>query len=88
MVLGKRIKKMEERIDGSEVDRKFYSADKFFILKDEKLEPILKQRDLFEILKDKRQEVQSLIKKEDLRFKSNPELTIIKAVEFYNQSTK
>lgn len=87
-LLVKRTKKLEERIDGSEVLRKFYVSDRFYILKNNTLKEIGKQKDLFDVLKDKKQEVQNYLKNQDLKFKSNPELTIIKAVEFYNQSNK
>jgi hypothetical protein len=86
-VFVKRTKKLEEKIYGSEVDRKFIPSDKFYIVNSNVVTTIDKQKDLLDALKDKREQVQNFIRTQELRFKLNPELTIVRSAELYNQST-
>ena len=86
-LLVKRIKKLEERVNGSEIDRRFLTADKFFIVHNNQLTAVSKQRDLLDALKERRQDVQNHLRSQNLNFKQDTESAIASAVDFFNQLT-
>lgn len=81
----KRVKILEEKIDGLVLERKFLPADQFFILKDKIYQPVKKQKDLLKILKDKRQELSQYKSRQKIKYKENPEQFIVRMTAYYNQ---
>ena len=78
-------KKIEEKIVDMTVERKFVSFNTYYVLKDGNYYLVNKQKSLLNLLKDKRQNIPKHLKKEKLKYKHDPEKTIIAIAEFYNQ---
>jgi len=87
-ILVKRIKRIEEKIEGNQVERRFIPADQYYLLKDGSYHAIGKQKSLINLLKDSRQNISQYLKQRKLKFKTGKEETIIAIAEFYNQSRK
>jgi hypothetical protein len=81
-----RQKKIEENIVDLAVERKFVSSNTYYALKDGHYYLVDKKSSLLNLLKDKRQSIMKQLKKEKLKYKHDPEKTIISMAEFYNQS--
>jgi hypothetical protein len=88
VVFAKRQKMLDEKIDGTEIEKKFRAADRYFLFINGEYHSIHKQRDLFDAMSEKRQAFQEYLKKEGLKFKNNPEAVIVRLAELYNQSHK
>ncbi|MEI9913043.1 MAG: hypothetical protein WDO71_27470, partial [Bacteroidota bacterium] len=69
IVYAKRIKLLEEKIDGMAVERKFLSRNVFFIYKENRYYPVKKLKTLLNALEDKRKEVQQYRSRLKLRYK-------------------
>lgn len=84
----RRHKKLEEKIEGFIIERKFISSDHFYVLKGGNYYPIGKQKSLLNLLKDSRQSIQRHLKQQKLKYRKEREKTIVQIAEFYNQSHK
>jgi hypothetical protein len=80
----KRSKLLKETIIATTLEKKFIDTDLYYIVKDGVFYPIRKKNELMELMKEKKEVVNTHLKNEDIKFKSNPELTISSAVNFYN----
>jgi hypothetical protein len=85
IVYAKRIKILEEKINGLIVERKFIPRNIFFIYKENSYYPVKKQKALIAVLKEKRNEVQQYRNQLKLRYKTNAEQVIVRTAEYYNQ---
>ena len=85
-IYAKRIKKIEENIVDLAIERKFVSADHFFVLKNGIYTAVNKQKTLLELMKDKKQGVVYHLKQQNLKFRKNREKAIVEMAKFYNQS--
>lgn len=81
----KRIKQLDEKISGLTVERKFIPEELYFLKKGETVQRIRRQGDLFDVLKDRKQDIQQFMRKEDLKFKNNTENVIALVAEYYNK---
>lgn len=74
-----------ETIVGVTLYRKFEESKKYFILKNDQYYSIANKRDLLNVLREHRKEIQDLLSAQNLNFRTAPQATIIAAVELYNQ---
>ena len=81
----KRAKLLEEKIDGLILERKFVTADQFYVEKDGRFYPVRKQQDLMRVLQEKRQELSRFKSREALKFKSGTEQFIVRMTEHFNE---
>lgn len=84
ILLAKRSKTMEEDKFGRELERKFIFKSQFYVVKDNSFTFIRKHKSLLTLLNDKNRELRLYIKKNKLKYRSNRELYITQAVDFYN----
>ena len=84
----KRSKRIEEKIEGNEIERRFIPADQYFVLKDGNYHVIKKQKTLVGLLKDNKQNIPQYLKQQKLKYKTDKEKTIAAIAKFYNQSRK
>lgn len=84
-VYAKRVKLLDEKIDGLTIERKFKPSDTYYIEKAGRFYAIDRQKDLFDALKDKKPALQDELRRSDLRFKHNPEMVIVRLASYYNQ---
>lgn len=81
----KRSKLIEESIVMNELVRKVAAKNFFNVFKDGDYYPVKKQKTIMPLIADKKNAVNSLMKASKIKFRSNPELAMIKIVELYNQ---
>jgi hypothetical protein len=84
-VYAKRVRKLEEKIDGLFIERKFILADQFFVLKVGVYYTVKKQKGLLALFKDKRQEISEYKGRLKQKYKTNPEQFIVNIADYYNQ---
>lgn len=88
-LLARRIKTMDAVIKGDLVTRRFFVKDRFYVFKDDLYYMVTNKREVFRLFDDKRSELKSEMRKQNLKFKrKNFESTLIKAVALYDQLTK
>lgn len=85
-VFATRQRKIDENIVDLAVERKFISADQFYIKKDGKFYHVDKQKKMLSLMKDSRENVGPYLKQRGLKFKNDREKTLVEAAKFYNQS--
>lgn len=81
----KRQKKIEEKHLDVRIDNVVISQDIYYVRKDGVYHPIKNKADLIHVLKDRRKEIAQRLKDNGLKFRQNPEQTMLIAVEYYNR---
>jgi hypothetical protein len=81
----RRVKLLEEKISGLQIERKFVEANKFFLLKNELLHQVWKQKKLMSLLNDSPQKITQFISQQELNYKKNREAAMMRIVSIYNQ---
>ena len=84
--VSKATKIITEEIVSMSVKREFEEKNSYYILKNNQYSPVYKKSGLFGILREHRKEIQDLLSKQRLKFKKDPQATIITAVNVYNQN--
>jgi hypothetical protein len=85
IAFAKRVKFLEEKIVGLEIERKFLVKDVFYIMKDNIYTRIKKAQSLLGVLNDKHSELAQHISQERIKYKSGAEAYIINVTEYYNK---
>ena len=83
--LAKRSMRIEENIVRVSVERKFVSADQYYLLKEGKYNNLKNEAALLNLVGDQKQTVKQVLRKKKIRFKKNPEQAIIAVAEYINQ---
>jgi hypothetical protein len=78
-------KSIDEKIEGTTLLHVVRDHTRYYIMKDDKYYWIRSTSDLLDALKDHRREVQQFISESRLKFRREPNQTIIAATEFYNK---
>jgi hypothetical protein len=85
-LFAKRQKKISEKITAEEGDQLWFAEnDHFFIFKKNKYYSIKDKNDLFDFFKDRKKDLKKYLRKNKIKFKNEPELAILKSVEYYDQ---
>jgi len=84
-VLVKRRKKYEETVTSSGVISQFTEDDYFFVKKNNLYYPVHNKKTTLQVFKDKKKDLQKLLRKNKIKFKPDPEFGIVKAAEYYDQ---
>jgi hypothetical protein len=87
-LFARRNKKIDEKIEGLAIERKFVASDQFFALKDGSYKRINNKKSLLNLVKDRRQNVMKHLRQKGLLYRRDKEKTIVETAEFYNQSRK
>jgi hypothetical protein len=87
-LLIRRAKRIDERIEGLAVERRFLPLDQYFILKDGSYHNVHTQRGAMNVLKDGKQGMAQHLKKQQLKFRKNKERALVEMVTFYNKRRK
>jgi hypothetical protein len=80
------IKLIEENVETSGIYRKFIEKNRYYVLKNGTYYSIKNKNDLLNVLKDRKSEIQQLLDRSNVKYKSNQELSIATAVTLYNQA--
>jgi hypothetical protein len=84
----KRSKKIDETLLPGRVERKIIQKNSFYLIKDGVLHTIRNEKDVMDLVKDKKAQVRSHFKGRGLKFRKNPEAYLITVVSYYNQSSR
>lgn len=85
-LLSRRSKIIEENLENKKVEKKFIDQHKYYLVKDGEYHLVRNQKSVLNVLSDRRQEIIKDLKKNNIRFKTDPEKAIIHIADFYNQS--
>ncbi len=86
-VLAKRIKVISDRIEERVFLQRFDETMKYYLVKDSIYYYIKNKKDILNVIRDKKKEVQQFLSKNKLNYRKNREQTLVAIAEFYNQSS-
>jgi hypothetical protein len=78
-------KMIEENIVDNALEKKITSRDAYFVLKNGQYHPVRKQKDIIDLIQDKKKEINSLLKSRQIRYKDDPEHFLVNLIQHYNQ---
>jgi hypothetical protein len=85
-LFAKREKKIKESVTAEEGDQLWFTEnDLYFIFRNNKYYAIKDKNDLFDFFKDRKKDLKKYLRKNKIKFKNEPELAILKSVEYYDQ---
>lgn len=84
VLLVKRSKKLIQNVALTEIESRFEQKQYYYILNKGKRYSINNTASLLRALGDRRKDVQQYLRKNKLKFKQDPETTLIKAITFYD----
>jgi hypothetical protein len=85
-LFAKRIKLIKQKTTVDEADQLWFEErDLYYIEKDNRYYAVQSKALLFDVLRDRKKDVQKYLRKNKIKFRKNPELTILKAVAYYDQ---
>lgn len=85
-LFAKRQKKIIEKVTAEEGDQLWFEEhDGYFILRNNKYFSVKDKKELFDFFKDRKKDLKKYLRKNKIKFKDDPELAILKSVEYYDQ---
>ena len=85
MLLARNRKFIQEQSGTTSFERKIYERNQYYLLKDGKYYPVKNKKSLLAVLKDKRNELQHYIRKNNLEFRDNIKAYMTQVVAYYDQ---
>lgn len=82
-----RSKSIFESTSGLQIERKFIENDTYYALKDGIWYKIKKDGTLFDLVRDKKNEIKNDLKRKGLRYKRDQETTLKEIASYYNKAT-
>ncbi len=83
----KRTKQIDENLTTAGVERKAQEKDNYYALKDGIVFPIKKEKNILELMEDKKGEIKNDLRKKGLSYKRNTEEALTEIVTYYNEAT-
>ena len=84
-LFAKREKAIIEKHGSQQIDNVVVSTNSYYVMKKDIYYKFKNERSLLKILNDKKKEIQQYLKKNGIRYKDDPERSMIMAVEYYNR---
>lgn len=84
-LMAKRIKRIEESIEGMTLIHTIVPKDFFYVIKDSVTTELSNERSLLVLVADKKKEVKQFIRTNKIKFRKDPEHAIIAITGYYNQ---
>lgn len=84
-LVAKREKKIIEKPISERIDNVVISTNTYYVMKKDVYYTFKNERGLLNILSDKKKEIQQYLKRNRIRYKDDPERSMIMAVEYYNR---
>jgi hypothetical protein len=85
-LFAKRTKKIQETVTADEGQKLWFEEnDLYYVKKTDKYYAVSGKSGLLDIFKDRKKDIEKYWKKNKIRFKDDPENTILKTVEYYDQ---
>jgi hypothetical protein len=83
-ILVKRRKKIDEKIERTQIERKFISSNRYYALFNGNYHPIKNENSILNLLKEHNSEIKQTLKNKGIKYKLDPELAILTIAELYN----
>ncbi len=80
------VKRRKEKVRSNEINtlsEEFSQKDKYFIRKKDAFYQVKKKGSILKVLEDRKKEIKSFIKKNNFRFKDNPDSQLVEVVKYY-----
>lgn len=87
-LLIRRIKQIDERIEGMVVEKRFLPADQYYILKDGIFHSVSTQRGAMSVLREGRQGMGQHLKRQQIKFRKARERALVEMVTYFNNRGK
>jgi hypothetical protein len=84
-LFAKRKKEIIENHGSQQIDNVVISTNSYYVLKKDVYYKFKNERSLLKILNDKKKEIQQYLKKNKVKYKDDPERSMIMAIEYYNR---
>ena len=81
------IKRRKEIVNANEINsirEEFAVKDRYYIKKDQMIYRVRKMSSIVKVLEDRKKEVKSFIKKNQYRFRENPDIQLVEVVKYYD----
>jgi hypothetical protein len=82
--LERSVKTIEEKIDVNVIERKFLEKVRYYMFKDGTYSSVSTKNHLLNACKDHKKEVQQFLSRNKLKYRRDPEKTIVAVADFYN----
>lgn len=82
----RRSKFIHETTSLSGIERRFLSRDSYYIVKDGICYPVKKRKDVWSLVKNKKGEIRSMLKKKGISYRGNTETALVEIVTYYNEA--
>lgn len=80
------IKKVEENVTTGGIERNVVAADAYYLVKNKVATLIKKEKNIWDLVRDRKNEIKNDLKQKGLSFKHNPEATLTEIVTYYNDA--
>jgi hypothetical protein len=87
-VYARRVKILDEKVDVTGIERKFIASNVYYVQKDGKYYVIRNKRSIYNLLDDNRSKINDFLSERNIRYKTDPETTLIQIAQLYNQLSK
>lgn len=87
-LFAKRTKLVTEILTASGIERKISQKNYYYLLKDGIFHQVRKERDVMDLLKDKKSQVKTHFRGKGIRYRRSPEHFLITVVSYYNQISR
>jgi hypothetical protein len=84
-LFAKREKEIVEKRGTQQIDNVVISTNAYYVMKKDIYYKFKNERSLLKILNDKKKEIQQYLKKNRVRYKDDPERSMIMVIEYYNR---
>ena len=84
-LFAKREKAIIEKHGSQEIDNVVVSTNYYYVMKKDIYYKFKNEHSLLKILNDKKKEIQQYLKKNRIRYKDDPERSMVMAIEYYNR---
>jgi len=84
-LFAKREKAIIEKHGSQQIDNVVVSTNSYYVMKKDIYYKFKNERSLLKILNDKKKEIQQYFKKNRIRYKDDPERSMVMAIEYYNR---
>jgi hypothetical protein len=87
-ILVRRAKLFEEQVNEMQLRQRFVETTTYYALKGDSYDIIKNKASLLNVVGGKKKEIQQHLRKKGIKFKSNRELALIAAADYYNQTQR
>ncbi len=87
-VIVRREKRLQQKVESNDIIEIFEEKNRLFVLKEETFVPVKNKSSVLDLFADRKQEVKSFMKKNNIKFKTERETAVVRVAEFYDTQNK